>query len=192
MKVTSLLFSPGKMHRILNEGKIGSSKIVQDSPDMLTRLRAARDGQPLNEEKYTRLLINGTVWMTDAEFEWRTNLEAVSRLTGNVLVAGLGIGFMILPILDKGASVTVIENNKDVISLVVPQIKNERMNVIHADAKTWDAPRRAFDHAYLDIWANVPNSDDLLEIRELKKKYRRAVKPGGWLSAWCERYATRA
>ena len=126
--------------------------------------------------------------MTDAEFEWRTNLAAIRAMRGDVLIAGLGLGFMILPTLEKRevSAVTVIENNADVIKLIAPQITTEKLQVIHADARTFEPQKRSYDCVYLDIWANVPNYDDWKDIKKLKRKYRKALRPKGWIAAWCE------
>lgn len=187
------VFRPGAMHNFIDVGEHGSAKVIHDEPDFLTKLRAARDGQALNATKYTRLIVNGRLWMTDADFEWRTNLEAVSKMHGDVLLGGLGIGFVVLPILKRSSvkSVTVIENCADVIALIQPQIKHDKLNVIEADIRAWEVPRKAFDCIYLDVWPDVPNEDDRKDITALKRKYRRGLRPDGWIGVWCESYARR-
>lgn len=179
-------FLPGRMSAVIPQGTVGRASIVHDSPDQFMRLRAAMAGMPLNEEKYARLLIDGSVWMTDAEYEWRTNQSAVSAAVGDVLIAGLGIGFILRPMLAKAgvSSITVIERDADVIALVAPHFPSVR--VIEADAYTWTPPKKAFDCVYLDIWQNVPNADDWEDIKRLKRKYRAALRKGGWIAAWCE------
>lgn len=184
-------FAPCSMSKIVPEGKFGRAEIVHDKPDVMTRLRAARDGMPLNGEIYTRLIVDGTLWMTDAEFEWRSNLEHVRRMRGDVLIAGLGIGFVLRPILSKSEvkSVTVIERDGDVISLVSPHFCSEKLSIIKADAYEWNPPSRAYDCIYLDIWSDVPNEDNAEEIRTLKKNYRPALRAKGWIAAWCQNRA---
>lgn len=179
-------FSPASMHAVIPAGEYGSAKVLHDSPDALTRMRAAMCGQPLGCEVYTRLIVNNTLWMTDAEFEWRSNLEAVNRMTGDILIAGLGIGFVIHPILGRPnvSSITVIEKNADVIALIAPRFPT--VNVIHADAREWRPTRRSYDCVYLDIWPDVPSSDQREDIKALKKKYRPGLRKGGWVKAWCE------
>lgn len=182
-------FRAGSMHRIVPAASHGTASIVHDAPDEFTRLRASLAGQPLESEKYTRLLIAEQVWMTDAEFEYRSNLRAIWEAHGDVLIAGLGIGFILPPILARPnvSSVTVVERNADVIDLVAPYFP--KVKVVHADAYQWEPPRRSFDYIYFDIWKNVPNSDNMKEIRALKLRYRSALRKGGKTAAWCEDYA---
>lgn len=181
-------WKPGSFHKLIPAGEHGTAKIVHHTPDRFTRLRARFEGQPLDCQTYTRLFIGDTLWMTDAEFEWRTQLQAVKRMTGDVLIAGLGIGFILRPILQDGiASVTVLEKNADVIALVAPHFPT--VKIIEADARSWIPPRRAFDAIYFDIWADIPNADDRDDIKALKRKYRPALRKGGWIGAWCEGYA---
>ena len=184
-------FMPGTMHLVVPTGKHGEAEIVHESPDRFTRLHGAIHGQPLECNKYTRLVIGGTLWMTDAEFEWRTSLTAVRKMRGDVLIIGLGIGFILSPIYRRRdiSSVTVIEKSADVILLVAPCFPG--VTVIEADAYKWTPPKCAFDVIYFDIWPNIPNADDWADIKKLKRKYRSALRTGGWIAAWCEDYARR-
>lgn len=187
----SKIFEPASMHRVVPAGEYGLAKILHDQPDAFQKLRAAMKGQAIGDGIYTRLVVDGSLWMTDTEFEWRTNLEAVSNLHGDVLIAGLGIGFIVQPLLKRSdvTSVTVIEKSADVIALVAPHLQGA--TVIEADIHTWEPPRKSFDSIYFDIWANIPNEDNREEIKGLKRRYRTALRPGGWMAAWCEDRASR-
>ena len=77
-------FLPGSMHAHLPAGKHGAAEIRHDKPGQIERIRAAMNGQPVDCDIYTRLIVGNALWMTDTEFEWRSNLEAVSRMTGDV------------------------------------------------------------------------------------------------------------
>lgn len=186
------MLEAGALHKIVPELELNSVRVVHDAPDMLTRLRAARDGQPLTAQKYTRLLIDGAVWMTDTEFECWTNAEVI-KATGDILIAGLGLGLVLRPLLKSRAvkSVTVLENSADVIAAIEPIYKHKKLTVILADARTWIPPKRAFDFIYFDIWKDVPNSNNKADIQALKKRYRPALKIGGRSRAWCESHAYR-
>lgn len=186
--VAKLLFRPGALHRIHEPAKRGQVEILIESPDSLSRIRAALCGQSLVATKYTRLLIDGQLWMTDAEFEHRTN-SWVYTATGDVLIGGLGLGF-VLPLLlvnKSVSSVTVLELSPDVIHLVAPQLKHKKLSVIQADVLTWEADKGTkYNCIFLDIWPNVPNGDDRKAIIDLKLRYRRFQRTGGWTRAWCE------
>lgn len=183
----------GTLHKQIPVCQLGAAKVTHDSPDPLTRMRAAFHGQPLSSDTYTRLFVDDVLWMTDAEFECRTNAEVVREAHGDVLIAGLGLGLIVGPLLKnhRVESVTVLERSADVIALIAPLYNHCKFHVINADAKTWAAPKRGFDYVYLDIWADVPNSDNRSEIQELKKRYRPALRKGGKVKAWCEEYARR-
>ena len=186
-------FEPGALHKRIPKIKKGTVIITHDSPDPLTRLRAERDGQPLHAEKYTRLFINNQLWMTDADFDCWTNERVVRQLAGDVLIAGLGLGMILPPILSSNEvkSATVLEISQDLIDAVSPLYKSKKLKIIQADCKEWLVPKKSYDSIYIDIWPNVPNSDDWEEMKSLKRKYRSGLRPGGKVWAWCEDYAKR-
>ena len=176
------------MWRIVPERQVGTAKIVHDSPDSLVRLRAQMHGQPLRLDKYTRLFIGREVWMTDAEYERRTNIGVVSAAQGNVLVAGLGIGMILVPILKKSEvqHVTVIERSQDVIDLVAPHFNSPKLTVICADIYTWKPPKGSkWDVIYFDIWPNIC-ADNLKSMAKLHMKYGRYLQGKRWMNSWCK------
>ena len=183
----------GTLHERIPATALGAAKIVHDTPDEFTRLRARWDGQPLYAQTYTRLFIDGDLWMTDAEFECDTNADVVNKAYGNILIAGLGLGLILGPMLAMGdvQSVTVLERSSDVIALVGPLYQSPKLTIIEADVHTWTPPKKAYNFIYFDIWANVPNEDNKPEIKALKKRYRSALKAGGRTAAWCENYRGR-
>lgn len=186
-----LQLRPGMLTHSLPEGTHGAAKIVHEEPDFMTRLRAARDGQPLNARKYARLLVDGHLWMTDAEFECATNRPILRAARGDVLIAGLGLGLILNPILVKKSvtSVTVVEINADVIALVAQHyLESDKLVIQRGDIYTWRTTKK-FDAIYFDIWPNVPNEYDAADIRKLKRRYAKSLNKGGWMGAWCEEMA---
>lgn len=162
--------------------------MVHDTPSDFERLRARMSGMPLYAQTYTRLFIDGRLWMTDAEFECWTNLKFIERAYGDVLIAGLGIGLVLRPLLDAEdvSSVTVLERSPDVIALIGPLYQHPKLTIVEADCHQWEPPKKAYNFIYFDIWPDVPNSDNRDEIRGLKKRYRSALKTSGRTLAWCE------
>lgn len=139
-------------------GRCGACEVVKDRPLAIERFRASVQGMPLEDRDYTRLIVKGNVMMTDARFERITNAEVVSESRGNALVAGLGIGLILGPMLERCTSVTVIEKESDVISLVAPSYT--MASVIHADIFEWlPLKGTTYDVIYFDIWPNICRDD---------------------------------
>ena len=125
--------------------------------------------------------------MTDAEFECRTN-QHVSEFKGDVLVGGLGLGMVVEMMLRNRdvSGITVIEINGDVIGLVGPYFSDKRVKIKKGNVFSQKPPRASFDYVYMDIWSNVPNEDNLKELKRLRARYEPGLKPGGEFRAWCE------
>lgn len=117
-------------------------------------------------------------WMSPAPSEILSMDEGIRKGTGKCLTMGLGIGFLPYMWLLKNdvESVTVIENNKDVIDLfdriIRPQFKTcKRLEIIHVDAFEYYTEDflGKFDYAYIDFWES--NDDGLKDyIRLMEKK----------------------
>jgi spermidine synthase len=165
-------------------GRFGIAEIVHDTPTKTDRLHGALHGQPLTREKYCRLLLNGSPMMTDAEFERRTNMDALINAKGDALIAGLGIGLILQAFIDNCTSVTVIEKEPDVIALVAKAYPAAK--IVHADIFEWRPARKAklFDTIYFDIWADICE-DDLIEARKLHRAFKPYLRPEGWMASWC-------
>ena len=132
--------------------------------------------------------------MSDGDMEHRSNYRPTSRMNGDVLIAGLGIGMILVPILrnPKVKSVVVLEKYQDVIDLVEPPLRKAlgadatKLTVLCADVFDWEIPRdQKFDSIYFDIWPNIC-TDQLKDITKLKRKFCRRVRQGGWMAAWME------
>lgn len=136
---------------------------------------------------YLCLHIDGSTVMSDTWMEQFTNQEIIEKATGDVLIAGLGIG-LILTLLeekDEVRSITVLEKNRAVIDLVAPWFNNLIIDIVHADVFTWQ-PTQNFDTIYFDIW---PDISDLHyeETNTLHKKYRpylRRSNPDHFMQSW--------
>ena len=173
------------MSELIPPGKSGNVEIVHDKASKLEVLRSAVKGIMTEERTHVRLLIDCRCWMTDAHLEQRTNRELLYQARGNVLLAGLGIGLVLPPILEKKEvdSVTVIEQNADVIALVAPHFK--KVKVVCADIFEWEPPAKTkFETIYFDIWENIC-VDNLEAMAVLHKKFRKYRAKGGWMESWC-------
>ena len=165
----------------ITESKHGVAEIRHDTPSPIDRMRGAMSGQPLGRPKYARLLIGGRVYMTDAEFERRTNRDFMTRAHGDVLIAGLGIGLILDPLFEKCTSVTVIEKYPDVISLVAKHFP--RATVIHADIFEWNPPAgSSWDTIYFDIWPGI-GDQEVADGKKLERRFKRRQRCHSYLDA---------
>ena len=132
---------------------------------------------------YTRLCFSMQTLMSDTPDEKRTNLEIMRIARGNVLIAGLGIGMILWPMLDfvDVTSVDVVERSEDVIQLVTPHILQHpnahKLRVIHGnifdvveDKKHHECWHK-YDIIYFDIWEGW-NEDFYEELQALRRRCR--------------------
>lgn len=149
--------------------------------------------------KYARLTVNGTLMMTDTAMEWRTNSYAVRMAHGDVLIGGLGIGMVLVPILQNPdvRSVTVVEKYQEVIDLVetgvryaVHHAQAAKLTIHTGDILEWTAPKGdTYDFIYFDIWPDIC-TDNLAEMTKLKRRFARRLNrenPKAWMGCWQEK-----
>lgn len=131
--------------------------------------------------------------MSDTPMERFTNQEFINNATGNILIAGLGIGMLpaALVLKDDVSSITILENDQEIIDMVEPLLQkyvngHEKIHIIKANAYTfpltYDGPK--FDYLWLDIWADFPNTEEDVEMFEsLFSKYKPIMnepRMNGW------------
>ena len=130
------------------------------------------------------------VVMSDTPMERFTNQSLLANATGDVCILGLGIGMVILYLLEEKASrefddyfeeygikplksITVIEKDKELIDLIEPLIRNSlhfkqsdvELNIINADA--YEYPKNCdkhFDLVYADIWDEYHGYEDEIDV----------------------------
>ena len=126
--------------------------------------------------KYVGLLdsfIAEDVVMSNSEFEKQQNLEIINDAKGDVLIAGLGIGLILLPIMKKPevSKIDVIEKYQEVIDLIEEQLPlNSKVNIICDDAYKFE-PKQMYDTIYIDIFPTAPPS--------LINYYKQHLRTGG-------------
>lgn len=181
------------MTNILNSKKIGDFEINKFSiskDDIAAILRGMAPGN------YVRLMHKGTTVMSNSYMEKRTNESFVLNAHGNVLIAGLGIGLVLLAIQDKidVQSITVIEKHKDVINLIAPQLPlNKKITIIHGDIFKWIPPEKAlYDVIYFDIWDYINSDiwqDEMIPLKNKFNKYLKTSKES-CMHCWAEHEAS--
>lgn len=188
------------MASILNEKEnnrftLKKFQITKEDADF-ARLRSIINGNReyinIQEGEYIKLIDkrSNEIVMSDTPMERDTNRTFCQRANGNVLIAGLGIGMILLTIQDKPEveSITVIEKYKEVIDLVAAQLPlNNKVKIINADIFEWTPPKvKKYDTIYFDIWNNICG-DDWEEHKTLRRKYGRRVNRDNsqhWINSW--------
>lgn len=153
-----------------------------------SRMSAFRPGAYCPEGTYATLRIGHTLMMSDTDMERRSNRGVVINSQGDVLIAGLGLGMILHPILARPQvrSVTVIEKYQDVIDLIRPTLPAEKLTIVCADIHHWTPEKTTqFSTIYFDIWPTI-NTDNLATINQLHRRFRKYLLRGGetWMGSW--------
>lgn len=195
----SLVLNPFErdLCEILKPGALGVANLehVEVSEEASLRTAVRSIGNPdlyVPPGRYCQLTVGSKLMMSDTPMERRSNLEVVRRARGDVLIAGLGIGLILLPIMKKSevTSVTVVEKYQDVVNLVAPALLSqpggEKLRVVHGDVLNW-RPKIGvtFDTLYFDIWPAVCE-DNLEQMSELHHAFRRHRRPESWMGSWMQ------
>ena len=125
------------------------------------------------------LHVDGVPVMSDTPQEREQAQEFVDNARGHVLVAGLGLGWVLHAVKDKVRSLTVIEKSADVIRLVGHTANCALIGL--ADIWDWSPGHLRYDTIWLDIWDKSPSGE---EVESLKAHVRPWLAPGGWMGAW--------
>ncbi len=135
----------------------------------------------------------GVVYMSDTIAERRDHEPFVAIARGHVLVTGLGLGVVLPPLFAKPEvrTVTVVERQREVFSLVAPHYSDRygsRLKLVHCDAYQWEPPPTVgFDCAWHDIWPDL-TAANLQNYFRIIRHYRRHVRGPqlcwGWMEAW--------
>jgi len=183
----------GWVHKVIPPGQKGDVTITHfemTRSDTLMSMMSHEAGLTMCPEgKYVRMHISKQLVMSDTRMEYVTNNEFAYRANGDVLVAGLGIGFIIVPLLSKTevSRVFVVERSMDVIDLVYPYIKNEKLHVICADVHEW-RPKKGvkFDTIYFDIWHRIcgDNLPEMAKLHQSFKYFLNQQNPKKYMDSW--------
>lgn len=182
-----------EMQDLLEEKEINDFKLEKFNIDK-SNFRALLSGIP--EGDYISLKHNGTILMSNTPMEKRTNSEFITKANGDVLIAGLGIGLIVLPIQDKEniKSITIIEKQQEIINMVASQLPlNNKVNIICDDIFNY-IPNKKYDTIYLDIWPYVNSDIYKEEMLPLKNKYRKYLvsknkNSNRFIKCWAEQEA---
>jgi hypothetical protein len=139
----------------------------------------------LKPGKYTYLMQADDAIMSDTPTEIFTNVEFVSRVHGDILIAGLGLGIMLkmLQEMPEVKTVTVIEKNREVIDLVADQLQlPDNFKIVEADIFHY-VPEQKFDVIYFDIYSDL-SPIELAFLDSLENQFKPYLKESGWIGSW--------
>lgn len=161
-----------RMHQVVPACTLGTVSVHHSE---ISEKRAYVDSAMRNELRepgiITHFEIDGVGWMFDTLHEKWMNFTTVKHSKNDVLLGGLGLGMILWPILKKSAvkSVTVLENNADVIRLILPTLEQHpqfhKLKIIECDALTFSTDQR-FDYIWMDVVPAYGYGMKLFEIQD--------------------------
>lgn len=188
------------------EGTAGDWSIdrfgVSAHDESLGRMRAMMSfssrGRFVPAGKYTRLVHNGGVVMSDTPDEIWDHRDLFNEARGDVLIHGLGLGMAARGCLLKPEveSVTIVEIEEDVIKLVggwlnkIAGNEGKPLFILHDDALAWKPARgQRWNVVYHDIWPSI-SVENLKDMHHLHRRFaRRCDWQASWNRSECEQIA---
>ena len=123
---------------------------------------------------YLALTQGNNIWMSLNPNEIETMKPFIKRGKGNILVLGLGMGYVpfMLSLKEEVKSITIVEKDQEIIdlfnSLIWPHFKNkEKIKIIKDDAIAYTKKNQNYDYIFADLWHEP--EDGLSLFVELKK-----------------------
>ena len=108
---------------------------------------------------YLALTEGNNIWMSLNPNEIETMKPYIEKAKGNVLVLGLGMGYVpfMMALKTEVKSITIVEKDPDIIelfnSLIYPSFKNkEKIKIIQGDAINHVNKNNRFDYIFADLW----------------------------------------
>ena len=146
--------------------------------------------------EYTKLIVDGALWMSDTPDEIRDHRKLFSAVeefykeqgSVTILLHGLGLGMALKGCVLESyghARITVVEKDPRVAKHIGDFWKNQYpktiIKVINDDALTWKPQRGArWDVVWHDIWIDI-SSDNFDEMSKLHRRFGQRCK---WQSSW--------
>ena len=131
---------------------------------------------------YPAVYEGNRLWMSISPNEINTMVKPIEDAYGNVLTIGLGLGYYsyMVNLKDDVESLTIVEKDKNVISLfkeyILPYFKNkDRVRIINDDAFDFlDNNKESFDYMFIDIWHDVSDGLPLYKrFKAYEEKYNK-------------------
>ena len=112
-----------------------------------------------NKFSYLALTEGNNIWMSLNPNEIETMKPYINKAKGNVLVLGLGMGYVpfMMAVSPEVKSITIVEKDPEIIalfnSLILPNFKNkEKIKIVEDDAINFVKKNNKFDYLFADLW----------------------------------------
>lgn len=130
------------------------------------------------EFKYLALIKNDEIWMSVNPNEINTMKPFIKKANGEVLVLGLGMGYIayMMSLKEEVNSITIIEKDTKIIDIFKKHlyplfINKEKIKVVHDDAIRYLENCKKYDYIFADLWHNPEDGLPLyLQIENIKNK----------------------
>ena len=109
----------------------------------------------LTKGRHARLWVGEEMMMSDAESERVTCLPLIEHARGDVLIAGLGLGMVLWPLVRKRSvrSVTVLERYPSVVALVGPHVpRSRKLTIETVDVFDFEPMGQQWSTIFFDVW----------------------------------------
>jgi hypothetical protein len=136
-------------------------------------------------KRLIRLNSMNNLIMSNTPDEIKDHTEFINKAKGEVLINGLGLGIVIEMLLLKPevTHITVIEKEEEIIKMVDPYFKDDRITIICDDAFNYNPPLNIkYGAVWHDIWDYICE-DNLENMHNLRLKYENISE---WQGCWCE------
>ena len=126
---------------------------------------------------YLALTEGNNIWMSLNPNEIETMKPFINKARGNVLVLGLGMGYVPFMMANKSEikSITIIEKDPEIIglfnSLILPSFKSkEKIKIIEDDAINYVRKNSRFDYIFADLWHSPEDGLSLfIQLKRINK-----------------------
>ena len=137
----------------------------------------SRIGYFTSKFPYLALTEGNNVWMSLNPNEIETMKPYIKKGKGNVLVLGLGMGYVpyMMSLKDDVKSITIVEKDKEIIELfkkvLLPQFMNKnKIKIIEDDAISYLNKSNKYDYIFADLWHDPEDGLSLfVQLKRISK-----------------------
>ncbi len=144
------------------------------------------------KEKFNFLALNyqGVTWMNITPNEIETMEKSIKEIKGDVIVFGLGLGYLPFMVSNKEevSHVKVIENDPNIIKLFKDNLldyflNKEKIEIVQDDALKYLKTDLKSDYAFIDLWHSPEDGLELFLKFKKSEKYSKSTTYLYWLES---------